>query len=272
MSYDGGAFQGPTGPTGATGPSGGPTGSTGPTGYTGYTGYTGPTGPSGGPTFDGPTGSVLWYDGSAVTGTTGLRWSETAGTGNAYRLFGGVNANFIDMDVDGSMGMTIEQLDAGYNILLAAGSTRITLTDATADEEPIAGNLQIQINGSNGNNGEVLTSDGTYASWQPSGSLPHGIVNLTDLTWSQEGTSGFYYSDFSVAPYTIEEGANVLTTMINAIDIQAAANCWIINVSPNISTGLVRIWLAGRPPSGASVDPLYASWLITDFGTAPPPQ
>jgi len=251
MSYEGGGgAQGPAGPTGATGA----------------------TGATGGISFSGPNGAVLWYDGTGVTGTTGLTWTQTGGMGDAHRLFGGPNGNYLELDDGtGSMAVFVDQINSGHGLLLAAGATRITLTDATAGEEPTNGNLQIQINGSNGNNGEVLTSDGTYARWQPSGSLPHGIVNLTDLSWSQ-GPTGFYYSDFSIAPYTIYEGANVLTTMINAIDIQAAANCWIVNVSPNISTGLVRIWLASLPPTGESVDPLYASWLITDFGSAPPPE
>jgi len=55
-----------SGPVGPTGPSGGPTGAQGPSGVTGN------TGPTGGFVFRGATGNVLFYDGVAVTGTTGF--------------------------------------------------------------------------------------------------------------------------------------------------------------------------------------------------------
>jgi hypothetical protein len=55
-----------SGPVGPTGPSGGPTGVQGPSGVTGN------TGPTGAFVFLGATGNVLFYDGVAVTGTTGF--------------------------------------------------------------------------------------------------------------------------------------------------------------------------------------------------------
>ena len=50
----------------------------GPTGPTG-SGYTGPTGPTGSINFSGSTGSVLFYDGSAVTGTSLFEFFPTSG-------------------------------------------------------------------------------------------------------------------------------------------------------------------------------------------------
>ena len=57
-----------TGQVGPTGPSGGPTGARGDTGV---------TGPTGGFVFNGVTGSVLYYNGSAITGSTGLMYDSS---------------------------------------------------------------------------------------------------------------------------------------------------------------------------------------------------
>ena len=77
------AYTGDTGPTGYTGYTGatgytGPagtgiayTGDTGPTGYTGATGYTGPAG-TGSFSFTGPTGAILFFDGTASTGNSNI--------------------------------------------------------------------------------------------------------------------------------------------------------------------------------------------------------
>ena len=60
------------GSVGPTGPSGGPTG---PPGITGVTGYTGPPGNF---SYTGPTGTILYYDGRAVTGSTGLMFTNNS--------------------------------------------------------------------------------------------------------------------------------------------------------------------------------------------------
>ena len=81
---------GDTGVTGATGADGvtGATGDTGVTGATGADGVTGATGADGvtgatgaGFTFSGPTGAVLYYDGSAVAGNSTLQWVTGTTTG-----------------------------------------------------------------------------------------------------------------------------------------------------------------------------------------------
>jgi hypothetical protein len=83
-----GGEKGETGPTGATGTNGvngatgatgatgtnGVNGATGATGTNGVNGATGATGPTGEFTFSGETGAFLYYDGSAVTGTSGLTY------------------------------------------------------------------------------------------------------------------------------------------------------------------------------------------------------
>jgi hypothetical protein len=67
--YTGGA--GPTGPTGVQGP----TGLQGPTGIQGATGLQGPTGADF--AFTGPTGAVLFYNGTSVTGDSNFTYSPT---------------------------------------------------------------------------------------------------------------------------------------------------------------------------------------------------
>jgi hypothetical protein len=82
--------DGPTGPQGPEGPQGvsGPQGSIGPTGPQGIQGVQGIQGPIGytgpaGVDYTGPTGSILFYDGTQVTGYTGFTYieTETGGTG-----------------------------------------------------------------------------------------------------------------------------------------------------------------------------------------------
>jgi hypothetical protein len=263
MSYDGGAFQGPTGPTGATGPSGGPTGSTGPTGYTGYTGSTGPTGPTGSITFDGPTGAVLWYDGSAVTGTTDFKWYN--GEIYGYTLNGGPNENSIIFDDNaGNMQIVIGQQDVGKQILLNGGASYITLTDVIAGEVPVAGTLQVVINGSAGNNGDVLTSDGTYTTWQaPVTTLQQGKLNLNVSGWNSDPPTSSFYRDFTLSQ-TLYNSSNVMVTMVDSSDVLASSVSWIINTTPNADgRGNLRIWVSGAVP----ISDMFASWLITDPGS-----
>ena len=70
--YVTGDVYGPTGSYWSNGGGGGATGPTGPTGDMGLQGPIGPTGPTGTFSFVGPTGAVLFYDGSSVTGTNNV--------------------------------------------------------------------------------------------------------------------------------------------------------------------------------------------------------
>jgi hypothetical protein len=56
----------------------GPTGPTGPPGTASATGATGNTGPAGIQSFSGPTGSVLFFNGSSVTGSTGITFTPSS--------------------------------------------------------------------------------------------------------------------------------------------------------------------------------------------------
>jgi len=58
----------------------GPAGPAGAPGAQGVTGATGPTGPKGdiGGTFLGPTGSILWYDGSGISGVSGFTYTPAS--------------------------------------------------------------------------------------------------------------------------------------------------------------------------------------------------
>jgi len=147
-------------------------------------GPTGATGATGGISFSGPTGAVLWFDGSAVTGTTGFTWTETGGMGNAYRLSGGPNGNFIDLDENGYMGMFIGQPDVGNAINLGAASATIGIVDRITGENPqdsfiqlASDTLTLNIASSPGTNGQVLTSGGQYATWvTPLTSIASGLA------------------------------------------------------------------------------------------------
>jgi hypothetical protein len=239
MSYEGGGgAQGPAGPTGPTGATGGD--------------------------FSGPNGAVLWYDGTGVTGTTEFTWTQTGGIGgNASILTAGLNGNYFNMDAPGSMEIAINQINDGNAILLSAGATRITLTDDVTGESGLTGTLQLQISGNNGASGNVLTSDGTYATWQPPVGLTEGILDLfTNVTWTSDGPG--YYSDFTLSQ-PVYSNSNVQVTLINT-DVNLAANCWIINVTPDANgENDLRIWLAGDPNSD-----IYASYLIANPGITPP--
>jgi hypothetical protein len=241
MSYEGGGgTQGPAGPTGPTGADGA-------------------TGATGGISFSGPNGAVLWYDGTAVTGTTGLTWTETG----SYTMVGGPSGNnFTFDDGNGNMQISFGQTDYGKQIKLFAGNTNIVLTDAITGDEAIAGNLSVIINGSAGASGDVLTSDGSITIWQaPVTTLQQGKQNLNSLTWTDD-EAGHYYADFPLSQ-PLYNNSNVIVTMIDSSNITVAANCWIVNVSPNANgSGDLRIWLAGDPNAD-----IYASWLITNAGS-----
>jgi hypothetical protein len=158
MSYEGGV-QGPIGPTGATGT-------------------------TGGFEFSAPTGAILWYDGSGVTGTSTLTWYN--GELPAYTMIGGPNENSIMFDDGaGSMRMTIAGKDVGNTIKIDGGTTEIILTDSTSGEVPVAGTLEIMINSLSGAAGEYLGSDGSgKVTWStpPTNTGPTGATGATGAT------------------------------------------------------------------------------------------
>jgi hypothetical protein len=162
-----GSGGGVTGPTGPTGPSGGPIGPTGATGATGTI------------DFSGPTASILWYDGSGVTGTETFKWRN--GEIYGYTIYGGPNENTIMFDDGaGSMQINISQINSGKSIGLNANSTYITLVDETAGEPRIPGSIQIGIDGIDGTAGQYLGSDGAgNVAW----STPPGTTFNYIGTW-----------------------------------------------------------------------------------------
>jgi len=229
--------------------------------------------------FSGPTGAVLWYDGSGITGNTGLSWSETAGMGNAYRLSGGPNGNFIDLDQNGYMGMFIGQTDVGNAINLGAASATIGIVDRITGDNPqdsfiqlSSDTLTINVALSQGTSGQVLTSDGQYATWQTVPAPPvyqatfskSALQNLTspetDITfdvteaWSNAGTYITQTSptDFTVGItglYQLEFNANIIAvgtgttwTSVNktiSLDITRSPEAEVIAIqqSASISSG-----------------------------------
>ena len=165
MSYEGGGSQGPAGPTGATG-------------------ATGETGPTGSVDFSGPSNSVLWYDGSGVTGTTGLSWYN--GEIFGYVMIGGPNGNAVMFDdLAGNMQITLAQPDNGKSITVNAGNTRLILTDVQTGETGTTGTLEIVINGDGGTIGQYLGADATgHVTW----STPTPIYTVS--AYNQTGATG----------------------------------------------------------------------------------
>ena len=75
----------------------GPTGTDGVTGLQGPTGPTGPTGPSNSSTISGtgPTGSILFYYGTGITGSNLLTFDPTFGPSGAFNISGKLNVDGI---------------------------------------------------------------------------------------------------------------------------------------------------------------------------------
>jgi len=150
------------GPVGPTGPSGGPTGAQG---------VTGPSGPTGGFVFSGSTGSILFYDGRAVTGSTGFSYSSTTGLN--------INNNIIpSIDNTYSLGTTgyrWREISMGPGTLNIKGPGNVNATLGT-DQEGIVYtqqgfatpfiNIGPSINGLNPGaiGGWVIGPTGTYGS------------------------------------------------------------------------------------------------------------
>ena len=245
MSYEGGGgTQGPAGVTGATGA----------------------TGATGGISFSGPTNSVLWYDGTGVTGVTDFSYYN--GEIYGYSIYGGpgLSQNYITFDDNsGNMSLNISAADVGKTLTLSSGITNIVLRDVTTGESPAAGTLQVTINGNPGLNGQVLTSDGTITTWQtPVTTLQQGIIDLTTQSWSPDGGVG-YNAYVTLPGITLYSNSNVMVTLINSNN-GAAYNCWIINVTPNDDGyGKLKISCADDPSKQGN--PISASWLVTYAGT-----
>jgi hypothetical protein len=154
--------QGPQGPQGATGTNGA-RGATGATGATGTNGTNGATGATGGFTFSGATGSILYYDGSAVIGTIGLTFEEAAGGPVVY--IGGSSPK-----IAGELGSTI--LFSGADVKIGEN---FRLDGFLYDETEVTGV-----------SGQVLTATNTGTMWIDiptiGGTGPTGAVLYYDGT------------------------------------------------------------------------------------------
>jgi hypothetical protein len=242
MSYEGGGAQGPAGATGATGA-------------------------TGAVDFSGPSNSILWYDGSGITGTSDFKWYN--GEIYGYTIYGGPSENTIMLDDNtGSMRINIAQVDEGKSLLLSAGNTTITLTDAITGEIGATGTLEIVINGDAGITGQYLGSDGAgKITWStPPGFVYAGITpDLTDVTWNT-GDYGTYTYDYAIPGVTLYSNANVQVTTING-SIDVAQACWLITTIPNPSGGIggsLRFVVASNPVTTGTY---YLSILVLSVGT-----
>ena len=193
------------------------------------------------PTAQGITGSIQFNDGSGgFTGSSGFLWTETGGMGNAYRLTGGLNGNYIDLDADQFMTISIggDVEGMGKGVLINASSASINLTDRTDPEltdSQISINsdeLAITVGGTNGITGQYLGSNGAgkvvwltpqvYQATYYKNSDQNLTSPTTDVTFDEDGTwnnTGGYITheggttDFTVGItglYQLEFNANII--------------------------------------------------------------
>ena len=210
--------EGITGPTGAgiTGPTGADSTVAGPTGVTGATGagVTGATGATGSISFSGPTGAVLYYDGSGITGTSTFRWQELNNKGlTFYSLIGGASDNKIVFDTSDG-GMIISAME---NLYLFSGGTTGNIVLASQNILELRGTtFQVKINGSYGSTGQYLSSDGENVVWStpptntgPTGATGENGINGVTGPTGENGTNGLNGVDGVTGP-TGENGINGL--------------------------------------------------------------
>ena len=181
MSYEGGLI-GPTGPTGQSG---------------GATGDTGPTGATGGFTFSGTTGTILYYDGSSVTGSN-LIWENGQST-----LHNNSTLNYINFDGMGGIGLGIDytNINQGRFAYLYAGSSSLNVNDQLiigGTTTPAEINLttsvfRATINTQQGSSGQYLGSDGSNGvvwSTPPTNTGPTGDTGPTGATGADSFVAG----------------------------------------------------------------------------------
>ena len=223
---------GPTGPTGAastvagpTGPQGtqgvaGPTGSAGPTGATGLAGPTGPTGAAS--TVAGPTGPT------GLQGPTGASGAGTPGgtSGQLQYNSGGAFAGLADVTWDGIWGLRIR---SGYDLNFY-NSTNSNFVGIRAPSA-LAEDYELILPTSNGNPGQVLTTNGSGAlSWTTTSGLSISAYNEGTLL-----TSTLTSVDFVGAGVTAIADGNAVTVTVTGGGDVTGPNSSIGNVIATFS-------------------------------------
>ena len=198
----------------------------------GGAGATGETGPTGAIEFSGPIGAILYYDGSAVTGSTGLIFDGISTITNE------ASGNYINLNSDGSSpgtvpGDIIIHNGPGANLVLS-NITQLYLNNTILDLGQYGQIIDTSV--SAGSSGQVLMNDSnSYPVWQdlPSGSGsgstgPIGSIQLSDGSGGVTGTTAFYfdstssssnilYGGISGAAITFDDGAgNMLVSSSSA--------------------------------------------------------
>ena len=133
--------------------------------------------------FSGPTGTVLFYDGSAVTGTN-LKYEELYQGFTGVYLSGGTYGNGIVFDYDnGKMIIGDVGVGATGNTVTVSGQNELALTSPT--RLSLSGSLLFcSINGDSGISGQYLASDGNEGvTWKE-------IVSGSGGTFSFSGPTG----------------------------------------------------------------------------------
>ena len=137
----------------------------------------------------GPPGAIQYTDGNGVfQASSTFFWSEATAAIHGGPPVDNLNSNNISFDAGGNLAIVSNQeitLDA-----VTGGGRNITLNAST---------IQILLSNSSGNAGQVLTSDGQYATWQtPSG----GGGGPTISSFNDLHTSTLEVSSINGLPYT----------------------------------------------------------------------
>ena len=193
-------------------------------------------------------------------------WTETGGMGTAFRLYGGPNGNFINLDENGTMAMYVGTPNVGNDIQLTAGSTEILLTDLVSGEGATPGTLYVSIGGVDGTTGQYLGSDGagnvTWSTPTPS-IVASGTIDQTGFT-GPTGASSLWYKEVGISG--MYPNGLVLATANGTPTISFAA--WVVTVQPDVDK--ITIWTAGYP---VMADETWeAHYAVTSFGTPIPPN
>jgi len=250
----------------------------------------GPQGPTGTFEFSGPTGSVLYYDGSGVTGNAGFLWTETGGEeAIAYRLTGGLNGNCIDLDDDANMSINLGLTSQSKVIAINASSSIINLQDRSAGEgvtdsqiSITSDDLYISVAGTNGSAGQYLGSNSsgkvtwsvpppsqvyqaTYSkSAQQNLTSPETDVTFDETeSWNNPGTyiAQTAPTDFTVGItglYQMEFNANIIGVGSTWVSLNKTIS---IDITRSPETEVIAIQQSASISSGAN----YSQSLCCTF-------
>lgn len=227
------------GPTGPTGPSGGPIGPTGPSGATGPTG-TGIQGATG-PTGVGSTGAT------GASGATGPQGATGPTGGGVASIIGGT-AIVVDNTTPSAPIVAVRIADRGVTGLdggLFNSTYGIAVNVGT----------QLEVDGTNKLN--VVP-------------LPNGLTLYSDLTWTLDGTNGFYSAPLTGVSALLTANAEISSTLqmitgYAATDVALASGAWLIAATPSAANGGTLTFFVSNSADPTGNTKVGISWAIVSY-------